>query len=279
MAFALAVEAAQLFLEAGKVMLTCTFIVILITVLINGGSTAYLLDWCQLAQGPRAHQAAAIDAAASAGIQQQQQYTEAGQHLQQQGDRESECEQVQLLLHEKLRGKLQERGRMQAAEQAAAVATGQPDDYKIAASRDAATQQPGKQQGSTTATRPVLVVDASAEGISEDRGSQHGMISLDGAAGTAAAAACAAPVASPAMLVDEGDSAVTHQQGNLRRRSSGNGSAAAAAGEENDSLVEHYRLAANVLIVALPNNAGLCVHANMSLVVLTASCIVWQCST
>jgi hypothetical protein len=252
MAFALAVEAAQLFGEAGKVMMTCTFIVILITVLINGGSTAYLLDWCGLAQGARAQQAAnATHGASSAGNQQQQRYIEAGQQLQQQQDGESE--QVQLLLHEKLQGKLQELGRLPIAGQAAAVAaaTGQLDGHKIAASWDAAAQQPLKphlqQQGGTTG-RAVPVLDAFAEGMSDDGVSQyqHGMFPLEGVAGTAAAAACAPRVASPAMLLDEGDSAVTQQHGNLRRRSSGNGSAAAIATGEED-LPEHCIFVANTL--------------------------------
>ncbi|KAF6263350.1 Cation/H+ exchanger [Scenedesmus sp. NREL 46B-D3] len=63
MAFALSVEAAKLFGEAGKVMMTSTFIVILITVLINGGSTAFLLDWCGLVQEAAPHESADYDGA------------------------------------------------------------------------------------------------------------------------------------------------------------------------------------------------------------------------
>lgn len=57
MAFALSVEALKSFPgETGKVMMTCTFMVIFITVLLNGGSTGYLLSWCGLlAKGSGAH--------------------------------------------------------------------------------------------------------------------------------------------------------------------------------------------------------------------------------
>jgi hypothetical protein len=270
MAFALAVEAAQLFGEAGKVMMTCTFIVILITVLINGGSTAYLLDWCGLAQGPRAQQVDATHGTLSEGNQQQQHWREPGQHLQQlqqQPDGESECEQVQLLLHEKLRGTLQEQSRMPAARQPGAVATGQPDDHKTAASRDAAAQQPSKQhlqqQSSTScSSRPVLVLDALAKGMSEEGAGAYGMMSLDDVAGTVAAAACAARVASPALLLDDGHSAVAQQHGHVRRRSSGNGSTAVApTGGENPA--EHCRLVTNTLLcVALPKKTGACKRNN-----------------
>lgn len=52
MAFALSVEAMRSFPgETGKVIMTCTFMVILITVLVNGGSTGYLLAWCNLVEG------------------------------------------------------------------------------------------------------------------------------------------------------------------------------------------------------------------------------------
>jgi hypothetical protein len=243
MAFALAVEAAQLFGEAGKVMKTCTFIVILVTVLINGGSTAYLLDWCGLAQGAGLQQAAVSDAAASTGDGQQQGDIAAGQQLlQQQG--ESECEQVQLLLHEKLRGKLQERGRTTAVGQAAAVAIEQADDYKMAASIEKVEQPHCKQHVQQLGRKPVLVWDAFAEGMSEDRAHQPVM---NGAASAAVAAAYAARIASPATLLQEGDAtagtAAVHRHGNLRRCSSNNGSVPAPATGERDPA-EHCRFGA-----------------------------------
>lgn len=52
MAFALSVEAMKSFPgKTGKVIMTCTFMVILITVLVNGGSTGHLLNWCGLVEG------------------------------------------------------------------------------------------------------------------------------------------------------------------------------------------------------------------------------------
>lgn len=112
MAFALSVEAAKLFGEAGQVMMTSTFIVILITVLINGGSTAYLLDWCGLVQAPGERQPSAHGRDLPGGEpKQQSQPGEGGQQqllqwqqqqqVLQQEDRGGEFEQVQLLLHEK----------------------------------------------------------------------------------------------------------------------------------------------------------------------------------
>lgn len=112
MAFALSVEAAKLFGEAGQVMMTSTFIVILITVLINGGSTAYLLDWCGLVQAPGERQPSAHRRDLPGGEpKQQSQPGEGGQQqllqwqqqqqVLQQEDRGGEFEQVQLLLHEK----------------------------------------------------------------------------------------------------------------------------------------------------------------------------------
>lgn len=51
MAFALAVKAAQAYGEDGEVMMTVTFFLILITVIINGGACAYLLDRLKLRGG------------------------------------------------------------------------------------------------------------------------------------------------------------------------------------------------------------------------------------
>jgi hypothetical protein len=230
MAFALSVEAAKLFGEAGKVMMTSTFIVILITVLINGGSTAYLLHWCGLVQG------AELQQGNTAGEQQQQQrkHGEAAgqqelllqQQVLQQQDGGCECEQVQLLLHEKLQDKLQQQGRMpgQAANQIL--------DLRLAASsasNEASQQQPYKQQQqqqqqNCSTGKPVLVVNVYAEEVSQ-AGANHAGAGLQ--YGVDAAAAHAAWVASSAVLLEDDDAlagsastAAVARCHSLRRRSS-----------------------------------------------------------
>jgi hypothetical protein len=221
MAFALSVEAAKMFGEAGKVMMTSTFIVILITVLINGGSTAYLLDWCGLAQGSVTEQVSA------AGNQQQQQKSAEMQQQQ-----EEEDEQVQLLLHRELQEKLEERGKLAAGQLA-----GPLGDFKLTAAGDEAKQQ---QQH---AGKPVLVGEAFSEEAAEAAaGLGHCSTGLQSAAVGTARAEHPARVASPAVLLqDDCDTlaaaaAAAHAR-NLRRRSSGNGCSAATSSATGASSV------------------------------------------
>lgn len=146
MAFALAVEAMKTFGEAGKVMMKSTFMVILITVLVNGGSTGYLLARCNLLQQK-------ADSGGSAGCESLQNgAVETTEHQSVQ-----DCEQVQLLVQETLcaaHSAHNSQRRLHLGEQDGSAGL---------------KQQSGQGCENSQSCRPVMVITALAEGrFSED---------------------------------------------------------------------------------------------------------------